>query len=77
MNQTIMYSRNVEARAMSKSPNSAGMIISFLEYPDYLKDKVIRLRSINVKDSKPTSHLELQIPKEDIGKVIDALMKFV
>lgn len=76
MRSQINYRRNVKARAMSKSPCQAGME---LEDESYYSDggKNVVLHSINAKDGKVTSHLHLQIPKEDINRVIEALKHYL
>ena len=64
----VDYSRVVESVAMSKRPNQNGMVI--------VKDgDKVFLHATNPKTNEVTSYLMLQIPIEDIDKVIDALNK--
>lgn len=75
MIKEVKYSRTVYARAMSKSPNQAGIHIEDESW--YSDKKNILLHSVNAKDGNITSHLYLQIPKENLGEVIEALKQFL
>lgn len=72
MIQEVKYKRAVKAYAMSKSVSQSGLHIN-----DGLANNTVSLHSINTKDGKVTSHLMLQIPKENLQEVIDALKLFV
>lgn len=71
MKHEIHYSRSVQAKAMSKSPAQAGIIIT----DEHFQNRV-SLHCINAKDGKQTTHLMLQIPKEDLDNVINSLIQF-
>jgi hypothetical protein len=75
MKNQIDYTRTVRARAMNKSPNQKGLYLTD-EHWDNKKD-VVSIMSVNAKDGNVTSHLWLQIPKENLQDVIDALKQFV
>jgi hypothetical protein len=75
MIENVKYSRVVDAKAMSKAPKQAGLSINNDE--DWRTKDVVTLNSINSKDGMITSHLRLQIPKEDLQSVINALNKFL
>lgn len=63
---TIKYSRTVESVAMSKNPTQIGLIVNST-------DGIIHLNAVNAKTGTKTSYLEMQIPVEDLDKVIEVL----
>lgn len=74
MIQEVKYNRAVKASAMSKSPSQSGL---HMNDEHWSKNNTISLHSMNTKDGKVTSHLMLQIPREALESVINALKQFV
>lgn len=68
----VHYTRTVRAYAKVHGINQAG--IHFMKlYNRSDPNAVIEISCINKKDGKLTTGLALQIPREDLDNVIDAL----
>lgn len=62
----IRYKRTVRSIAMSKHPKQNGLIVN-------KTGNIIYLNATNPKTGTETSHLEMQIPIENLQDVIDTL----
>ena len=71
----VDYSRTVAAHAKVKRVNQAGIHFYRYDYQDG-RPAVVAISCVNKKDGSLTSGLELQIPIEDVDKVIEALKQF-
>lgn len=72
----VNYSRTVKAHAKIKGVNQAG--IHFMKMYNHNDSKgVIEISCVNKKDGKLTSGLALQIPREDLEAVIEALKELL
>ena len=72
MHIDIKYKKPVVSTAMSKHPYQSGLRVSEgLCYIDM--SPVIKINAFNPKMNDITSHLEMQIPKENVQELIDAL----
>lgn len=76
MTKEVKYGRTVKAQAMSKSPYQVGLILIDDKIWGGDTGETVSLHSMNAKDGKQTSYLRLQIPKEHIDEVIEALKQF-
>ena len=66
----IKYNRIVESCAMSKRPSQNGLSLT-----KDISENVIRIEGTNARTNTVTSYLSLEIPLEDLDKVINALVK--
>lgn len=84
MSKLVEYSRTVESEAMSKGPKQNGMYLSIKtlgwgydankKYGRIPIPPVVVLQGRNPKTNSQTSHLKLEIPVEDIDKLIEQLI---
>lgn len=75
----VKYKRVVHSKCAIKYPNQNGINISRGRVTEWTGEKygsdysIVSLNATNPRTNQETTHLELQIPIEDIDSVIEAL----